>query len=73
MIFKSIGENEGSPPSRKIHLIVAQVICMSITTIVVGLRIYERAAIHAVGTDDYLILLALVNYLLIPSLVDKVG
>ena len=61
MIFKPIAREGGSLPSRKLHLIVAQVICMLITVIVVGLRIYERAAIHAVGTDDYLILLALVN------------
>ncbi|KAK0099259.1 hypothetical protein ONS95_006371 [Cadophora gregata] len=58
-IFKPTADDSGHPPSRKIHLIVAQVMCLGITVIIVGLRIYERAAIHAVGIDDYLILLAM--------------
>lgn len=34
---------------------------MGVTIIVVGLRIYARATIQAVGSDDGLILLALVS------------
>ncbi|KAH7327502.1 hypothetical protein BKA65DRAFT_481201 [Rhexocercosporidium sp. MPI-PUGE-AT-0058] len=59
MIIKPTTEDGGSPPSRKIHLIVAQVVCMGVTIIIVGLRLYARAMIQAVGTDDWLILLAL--------------
>lgn len=60
MIIKPMSFDGGSPKSRKIHLIVAQVVLISITMAVVALRIYARAQIRAVGTDDWLIILALV-------------
>ncbi|KAG4444141.1 hypothetical protein IFR05_000370 [Cadophora sp. M221] len=59
LIIKPTTEDGSSPSSRKIHLIVAQVVCMGVTIIIVGLRIYARATIQAVGSDDWLILLAL--------------
>ncbi|KAL2061130.1 hypothetical protein VTL71DRAFT_7403 [Oculimacula yallundae] len=59
MIFKPLTEDSGTPPSRKLHLIVAQVVCMSVTFIIVGLRIYARVTIRGVGADDWMIAVAL--------------
>lgn len=67
MIINHQTEDGGSPHSRKIHLMVAQVVCMSVTAIIVGLRLYARATIRAIGSDDWLILLALVRNAFVPQ------